>query len=316
MLKWDDIRILLELSRSSSTRDAAKRLGLNISTISRRLQALEASLNTVLFNRESGRLTITAEGERIVEQAERMEDAAVRIEHSTRSDGTPAAGRVRVATTRTMSNEIVYPVAERLSETHPQVIPEVDAHAQWIDLMKGEAELALTCWKPTHPRLVSRHVFTAVGSLYGTREYMRGRPVPTAESFDGHDIIGMAEVNMATAVGPWFEESVHGGNIVMRTSSAEEMLRLCLAGRGLGICFSFRAEEHPNLVRVKAIPLMRLPHWIVIHPDLQHVARVRVVVDALQDRIEQVRDRLENVHEPARPNLELVPDVAATERDK
>ena len=306
VFNWNDVRVLLEVSRAETVSEAAKRLGVDNSTVSRRIQTLERSLETALFERKSGRLVLTADGKRIVEHAERMERAAGDIEHATRSDGTPAAGRVRIATTRTMATEIVYPVAEQIVKLHPNVIPEVDAHVQRIDIMKGEAELALTCYEPTHPRLVHRHVFTALGAIYGSRDYLEGRPPATLESIDGHDVIGIAEVNATTAAGPWFEKNIHGGAIVVRSSSAEEMLRLCVAGRGLALLFCFRADEQPNLVRVPDLPLIRLQHWLVVHPDLQHVPRVRIVMDELVARIAAVRDKLENLRELDKPKLEIV----------
>ncbi len=292
VFNWNDIRILLEVVRRGSIIRAAASLQIDGSTVSRRIQALERELGTKCFKRESGRLVLTPECAPILDQARRMEDAASAIERATLPDTTPAAGRVSVATTRTMAAKIVLPAARELARQSPHITVEVDSQVQRIDLIAGEADIALTAYPVEHPRLIKRLAFSAACAFYGSRDYLGDRPLPTSDTLAGHKLLGLAAVNAKTRAGAWWKENIRGGDIVLRSSSAEELLQLCGDGHGLALLFCFRADAH-GLVRIPDIATFSLPHWLVLHPDVQRMARVRTVKDLLDARIAEARDELE-----------------------
>lgn len=292
MFNWNDIRIMLEVVRAGSISCAAAAVRVDPSTVSRRLQALERELGTPIFERTSGRLTLRAEHQTLLAEAGKMEAAAIEIERAAHLETSPAAGRVRVATTRTMARTIVMPAVDALARDHEHLTVEVDTQVQRIDLMRDEAEIALTCYDVNHPRLIKRLAFDATAAMYASQSYVDQRGLPVQGEFAKHRLLALAEVNAATTAGAWWMTNVRGGVIVLRSSSTEEQLDLCAEGRGLALLFCFRAEQR-DLVRVRDLPTTTLPHWLVVHPDRQRVARVRTVMDAIASEIEKRRHELE-----------------------
>ncbi|MCA9562708.1 MAG: LysR family transcriptional regulator [Myxococcales bacterium] len=292
MFNWNDIRVLLEVARANTLSGAAEKLEMDSTTVGRRLQSLEQQLNTQLFSRVSGRLSLTDDGERVLEYAQSMEHAAIDIEQITRPDGTKAAGRVRVSTTRTMARAIMYPVAESMTKDHPDIVLEIDDNVQRVDMMRGDADIALTCYMNHHPRLIRRKLFTATGGLYAAKSYLETHDRPSV-SFDGHKVLAVAEINLQTGVDKYFEENVRGGEVVLRSSSVTELMRLCAEGRGISLLFHFAAQKRPELVHLDNFPDFRLTHWLTTHPDLNHLARIRVVKDAIFRRVAELRIEME-----------------------
>lgn len=293
MFNWNDLRVLLELGRVGSVTGAAKVLRVDNATVSRRLQALEEQLNARLVERTGGGIRLTPEGGVIFRHAEEMEKTAAAILEAARPDGGKTSGLVRVSTTRTMARLILYPVVEELAAAHPEVVIEIDENVQRIDLMKGQADLALSCYKDDHPRPIRQKLFVATGGLYASREYLAEHPAPTTRSLAGHKLLAVAEMNLQTGVDAWFERHVSGGDVLLRSSSVEELTRLCVEGRGVALIFNFRAADFPNLVRLPTFPDFHLPHHLITHPDLNHLGRVRAVKQAILKRCRALKPRLE-----------------------
>jgi len=297
VFNWNDIRILLEVARVESVSGAAKVLKIDGSTVSRRINALETALGVKCLERSGGRIQLTHEGRTIVGKAGRMEEAAAEIEQSVHPDQTEAAGRVRIATTRTMTQWVLFPVIETLARTHPHITIEVDSQVQRADIMKRDADLALTPYEATvdHPRLIRRLVCVLTYGLFAAPEYFADNPWTPEKAFEGHHLMGIGKINAdQTSAGKWWTDQIGDAPVAFRTSSAEELLQLCTDGRGLAPVFCFRAHQR-NLLPVPGIAHATLPHWIVVHPDLQHMTRMRVVVDALLARIAEIRSMLEHV---------------------
>lgn len=293
MFNWNDIRILLEVARTGSLSQAAKNLAVDGSTVGRRVQALAEELNVPLFERVRGRLSPTLDGERVLEHARRMEKAALDLRRATRPRNADISGRVRVATTRTMAREVMYPVARDIAAAHPELVVEIDENVQRIDMMSGQAEIALTCYPDDHSRLVRRKVFTATGGLYASQAYLEKTPPPCSRSLAGHSLLAVAERNLRTGVDQWFERHAEGGNVVLRSTSAEELTRLCAEGMGIALLFNFRASKVPGLVHLPGFPDFELPHYLVTHPDAVHLPRVRVTKEAILERVELLRPEIE-----------------------
>jgi len=293
VFNWNDVRVLLEVWRTGTVTGAAATLGLDSSTVTRRIKTLERDLGMQCFERHSGRLVLTAEALPILEQAQRIEEAAVSIERTAHPTDSPASGRVRVSSTRTMASAILLPAAESLAQTHPDVTLEVDSNVQRIDLMQGQGDVALTCYPVEHPRLIQRLSFCAGYALYGSQTYFDAYGTPADPGLGGHRIIGMGQVNESTSAGRWWQEHACDAQVTVRSTSAEDMLRMCVEGRALSLLFCFRAAAHPELRRVEGFPLGAMPHWLVVHPEMQHEPRVRAVIDALDLQVAQVREVLE-----------------------
>ncbi|KTT12256.1 LysR family transcriptional regulator, partial [Pseudomonas parafulva] len=120
-MNWDDIRIFLAVHRAGTLRAAAKALGIDQTTVGRRLAGLEQTLSSRLFLRSTGGLALTTTGQQLVQKAEEMERMAVSFERQGEGSDPHPSGEVRVTTTDALAVDFVIPAIEQLRATHPEV---------------------------------------------------------------------------------------------------------------------------------------------------------------------------------------------------
>src|SRR6188474_630258 len=160
-VRWDDIEIFLAVRRRGSLAAAATRLGVDTSTVSRRLAALEAALGVRLFDRTRTGLAPAPASDRVLAAAEAMEAAHARIARDASEIESLAEGVVRLSTAPGMASMFVAPALVRLRKRYPRLIVEVDAVAQPRDLTRHEADLALRSVRSQGGDLVTTRLATA-----------------------------------------------------------------------------------------------------------------------------------------------------------
>lgn len=283
-MNWDDVRIFLAAHRAGTLRGAAEQLGIDQTTVGRRLGAFERTLGSRLFLRTTGGLVLTDSGRQVLDTAEGMERLAVSFER--RSEGADArvAGDVRVTTTDALAVDFVVPAIERLQRRHPDVRVLLSTTTRVLDLARREADIAVRTTRPDPPDLIVRLLARWDVGLYATRRYLErfGEPRPGSR-FAGHDIAryqpGVTQRQHDTLAG----ESAADGRIVAELDSSLMLATFVRAGLALGELPTYLARRDPELVRVWPGRQRAQPYetWLVLHQDLARTARVRVVVDAL-----------------------------------
>ncbi|QTD94899.1 LysR family transcriptional regulator [Burkholderia anthina] len=283
-MNWDDVRIFLAAHRAGTLRGAAEQLGIDQTTVGRRLGAFERTLGSRLFLRTTGGLVLTDSGRQVLDTAEGMERLAVSFER--RSEGADArvAGDVRVTTTDALAVDFVVPAIERLQQRHPDVRVLLSTTTRVLDLARREADIAVRTTRPDQPDLIVRLLARWDVGLYATRRYLErfGEPRPGSR-FAGHDIAryqpGVTQRQHDTLAG----ESAADGRIVAELDSSLMLATFVRAGLALGELPTYLARRDPELVRVWPGRQRAQPYetWLVLHQDLARTARVRVVVDAL-----------------------------------
>ena len=150
-LNWNDLRFVLALARSQSLAGAARRLGVNETTVARRVAQAEQRLSARLFERNLGRLHPTEAGTAVVAGAERVELEVQALESATSGADRLAAGSVRVTSVPIIVNRILVPALPRLLRDHPQLRVELIAEPRDLSLTKREADIALRLARPRRP---------------------------------------------------------------------------------------------------------------------------------------------------------------------
>ncbi|MDY7532686.1 LysR family transcriptional regulator [Pseudomonas sp. Bout1] len=282
-MNWDDARVFLAVCRESTLRGAARVLGVDQATVGRRVNALEKSLNATLFLRTSEGYALTAVGEAALHSVEKMERSALDLERQIQGLDDRLTGTVRITTTDSLAIDFLIPAIARLHHTHPDVRVQLDASTQILSLAKREADIAVRNTRPDNPDLIARRVARWPVGLFASQAYVdrHGAPAP-GSLFDGHDLVVYAphlqsQKDMTLACEP-----LGRGRIVAALSSSLLVRRSIAAGLGIGeiplIC-----GERDALVRLWPDRTRPLPYdvWLVTHADLQHTARVRVVIDEI-----------------------------------
>jgi DNA-binding transcriptional LysR family regulator len=281
---WNDLRSFLAVARSGRLTTAAARLGVDHSTLSRRIGALEHALKARLFDRRPSGYTLTEQGERLRPIAEEMERRSMAAQEAVGGSSTSIEGTVRIGSPEGFGSYFLAPRIAPLKARHPALTVQLVAASAVFSLSKRDADIVVSVSRPPAGRLkVSKLTDYDLG-LYAAPEYLKIAP-PIAGSADlgGHlfvsyigDLLHFPELDFLQHVAP-------GGTTSLESSNLVAQLRATLAGAGLCVLPGFLAAEEEGLVRVLGdeVSLTR-SLWLTVHEDLAALARVKAVVAGAQ----------------------------------
>jgi DNA-binding transcriptional LysR family regulator len=294
MPEWSDLRFFLEVARTGTLAAAARKLGVDNTTVGRRLSALERDLGAKLFSRTPDGLALTAAGEAMRTAGVEMEQSVLRGEQRALGADRNLSGLVRIATTEMLGEVVAVPALRSLHERHPQIRMELLTGSQRLDIARREADVALRFVRPEGGDLVARRVGTVAFAVYGSKKYLaaRGRP-DRASGFAGHDVVTYEAGIRHWRLGQLAGEPVRDVRVVLRSNSTQMLLHAVRQGLGVGPLPCLFARSDRSLERVPAgAPADLDDVWLVVHADLQRTARVRAVIEALEARLAEVAEDL------------------------
>ena len=284
-LDWNDLRYFLAVCRAGTLAGAARDLRVRHSTVGRRVEALEQALAVSLFKRTPDGFVLTDAGAGIRPLAEQAERAAVAIERQVAGGDTRIEGVVRVTASEAFSGFLVRRLAV-LHERHPALVVEVLSGNRSFDLTRGEADLALRMAKTTQPDLVCKRIGDAGWSVYAAAAYLARRGTPASlDDLSGHAVIGYDETMAQVAGALWLDSHAAGAEVVMRGNSIVAVLNATIVGMGIAVLPCFLAGAEPNLRRLADDLVGSREIWLVFHPDVAKMARVRTVIDFVTEVI-------------------------------
>ncbi|MGV3625986.1 MAG: LysR family transcriptional regulator [Archangium sp.] len=168
-ISWDDAKLFLAIAETGSLSAAARALKLGQPTVTRRLALLEYTVGAALFRRGVQGASLTAAGERLVLPAKKMAEWAGELHRAAeKQDGTPK-GLVRITASPSLCFDFLAPFAGFLATKHPGLRLEVSSAVQYVDLVRGDAELALRPVAPTNSDLVLVHSITTEAAVFVSR---------------------------------------------------------------------------------------------------------------------------------------------------
>lgn len=292
---WDELRSFLAVARHGSLGGAARALGVNHSTMFRRLNALEGRLGVRLFDRSARGYALTSAGEHMLASAERVEDEIVALERRLLGGDVRLAGTLRVTTTDTLMHGLLGPHLRAFQAAYPAIELELITGNAFFDLSKREADVALRPSRHPGDAMVGRRLAGIAVALYGGRDYLaeRGRPASAAE-LAGHALItGDGSLAHLPAT-RWLARHVSGAASVLRCNSWLSQLAAARAGLGLAALPCFLGDPAPELVRVlPPQPTLAGELWLLTHPDLRRTARVRAFIETIARGLRRERAALE-----------------------
>jgi DNA-binding transcriptional LysR family regulator len=280
--RWDDTRIFLAAYRHKSLGTAASRLGLDISTVSRRLVALEAALGTPLFDRTREGLLATAAANRVHAAAEAMEASHRRFTREASEVETRAAGVVRLSVAPGMADAFIAPALMRLHAKHPRIELELDTSEQVRDLARREADLAIRSVRPRGAELVTSKLFTGSWLPAGAPELVR--KLDRLASWNDAPWITWDHDFPSFPPARWIARHAPRARIVLRTSHMTSQLTAAEHGLGLALVpqpyIPTRKLQLASHARALASSVESCPSgsfWLVAPRVLRDVPRVAAV---------------------------------------
>jgi DNA-binding transcriptional LysR family regulator len=295
MFDWNDLRYLLSVARQGSTIAAAKALRVSQSTVHRRLAELESSLGRPIVKRHAAGYRLTELGLQLRPLAERVEEAAAAIErHMTAANDAPT-GTVRVTCSETIGYRLMTsPLLAAFHARHPGLKAELVMSDQYLDLAKGEADVAIRAGEPDDDRLVGRKIADVPWALFASRSYVErhGRPAD-AGALNRHAVIELDGQIKGHSAAKWLRAVAPDATVAGRSNSVPGLLLTVRSGLGLAPLPVPLAARDPDLVRVLGpLPGLFSPIYLLTHPDLRHSPRVSAFFDYIIAELEAVRPLL------------------------
>jgi len=158
MLDWNDFRVFLSVARAGTLSGAARLMGVDQSTMSRRLAALESSAGARLFDRTPDGYLLTAAGEAVRGRVEDLESGALGIERQLLGHDARPTGPVRLASSDSFASWFLVPRLAGLFADYPGISLQLVAGNQAVNLSRREADISLRLSKPQEPNLIARRL--------------------------------------------------------------------------------------------------------------------------------------------------------------
>jgi DNA-binding transcriptional LysR family regulator len=289
----DDLLVLLAVSRSGKFTTAAQDLGLNHTTVSRRIAALEKALGGRTLARAAGGWELTELGAEAVAVAERIEAAVGALDAEDRAPD-PIAGVVRMTATDGFSAYIAAPAIARLRKQHPGLSVEIITVTRRALQQRSGLDLEVVVGEPQVHRAESVRLGQYMLGMYAARDYLAANGTPhSVEELIRHPLVyfvdSMLQVDDLDAprrLVPTMRDGVTSTNVFVHVEATR-------AGAGIGFLPCFMADRHDDLVRLLPADFAELlPYWMVLRPDSMRRPAVAAVVLALQEEMAARRDVL------------------------
>ncbi|GAA4049738.1 LysR family transcriptional regulator [Arthrobacter methylotrophus] len=289
----DDLLVLLAVSRSGKFTTAAQALGLNHTTVSRRIAALEKALGGRVLARAAGGWEVTELGAEAVGVAERIEAAVGTLGPEDRAPD-PIAGVVRMTATDGFSAYIAAPAVARLRRVHPGLTVEIITVTRRALQQRSGLDVEVVVGEPQVHRAEALLLGEYMLGMYASREYLAFHGVPgTVEELTQHQLVyfvdSMLQVDDLDAprrLVPSMRDGLSSTNVFVHVEATR-------AGAGIGFLPCFMADRHADLVRLLPSDFAELlPYWMVLRPDSMRRPAVAAVVQALREETAAHRELL------------------------
>lgn len=284
-LNWDDLRYFLEVARTQRASGAARRLGVDHTTVARRVRELEAALGTVLFDKSrSGGFVLTADGQRLLAYADSVETTVQSASQQFEAGAQSLSGHVRIGSTEGFGSFFLAPQLARFAGRHRAVSIDLLPVPHFVSLSKREADLAVMLERPERGQYVTTKLCDYRLRLYGTRGYLeRHPPVRTTGDLRHHAFISYVEDLAFSHELLYLERSAPNVTANLCSTSVIAQYHAALQGEAIAILPCFMAEPDPRLVRI--LPddvVVTRRFWLCSREDLRKLRRITSLWDYLR----------------------------------
>ncbi len=283
MLDWDNARIFLAVARTGQMLGAARKLGLDHATVSRRIATLEGALGVKLIERRTNGCALTATGETFLGAAERIETEMLRAQAALSGADVAVSGNVRVGAPDGFGTFVLARHLGSLMDEHPGLNVQLVPLPRAFSLAKREADIAVTIDRPVEGRLTVKKLTDYSLSLYASRAFLESRPAIARGDLAGARVVAYVPDLLFSPALDYLGEFGLAENPKFECAGMLGQIEAVRAGSGIGVLHDYAVRNLPDLVRVLPEKRVTRTYWIVTHDDVRDLARVRLVHDFMSD---------------------------------
>ncbi|MBL4871940.1 MAG: LysR family transcriptional regulator [Rhodobacteraceae bacterium] len=281
-MHWDDLRIFLAVAREGSISGAAKRLGVQHSTVSRRLRSLEERLATRLLERKTSGYELTEAGEELKFTASKVEVEILEFEGALGGLDKGAAGELRVTAINNMASSILMPMFTHFSTAYPDIELHVQVSNRFVRLAERDADIAIRLTNTPTDTLIGTRLATVASAVYGAKSYCADvQAGAIEEKWLGIECCGF-HIGWTKDACPEHDHNFFVDDTLLTLAALRE-------GAGLSYLPCFMGDSDPALVRFRPPERQHdLGLWLLYHRDLSRTKRVRLFREHMLDEIKNV----------------------------
>jgi DNA-binding transcriptional LysR family regulator len=289
-MDWDHARIFLAVARAGQFLAAARHLGVDHATVSRRVSACEAQLGAKLFDRRTMGCFLTPAGEQFLVAAERMEAEMLRVQAALSSSNVSISGTVRIGAPDGFGTLFLTQRIAKLMDHHPGLTIQLVPVPRTFSLSKREADIAIVIDRPEEGRLVVRKLVDYTLHFYAAKTYLAQHGAPQSlEDLSAHplvtyvqDILFSHALNFVPQLyGPLYRR--------FECASALGQASAVAAGAGIGVLHDYASWHDPMLQIVLPDVVFQRSYWLVTHADTRDLMRVKTVSDFIMQEVRAAR---------------------------
>jgi DNA-binding transcriptional LysR family regulator len=287
---WDHLRFFLVLARAKTLTNAARLIGVEHSTVARRIQALENTLGTQLFKREATGYELTSEGLALVPRVEQMEQSFIQIDK--RHD--PLQGRVRIGAPEGFGTAFLARLLAEFSQHYPSLTIDLIPVPKTIKLSHREADIVIAIDRPKSGPYIITRLSNYCLKLYGSKNYLQQNPqIKRVEDLTQHRFVDYIDDLVYSAALYSLERLPLQVSACFRSNSILAQEIAVRAGAGLAILPKFLVNDKSELEEVLG-DQVSFTHtfWMLTLVDLQHEPKIKLVWDFLRKQADLQQDLL------------------------
>ncbi len=295
-LEWNDLRIVLSVCRQGSLSGAARELGVNHSTVFRRIAAIEEKIAVRLFERQATGYAMTKAGEVMLASAERIEEEFFSLSRKLIGGDLRLNGNLRVTAPDALTMEILMPHIVHFCQSYPGIILDLIIENDLLDLGHREADIAIRSTKSPPDSAIGHKLCRLGATIYGSKTYLNKHSKTTLDQYNW--LMPSNGLDWFSA-NQWLKQNHPKASVAFRSNNLPGLFEAVKNHLGIAPLPFFLAEPLDTLQPVidPSEPFFSEPFtselWLLIHPDLRNTARVRAFANYLREAIEQEQERIE-----------------------
>jgi len=290
-MDWDNLRFFLAVARKGSVRAAANSLGVNHSTVARRISTFEKKLEVRLFERLPNGYVLTPTGEEMLKSAHSIEDEIAKLDRQVIGRDAKLNGVLRVTMPSVLASHLIMPDIAAFSTMYPGIKLELAFSNEEFNLRKREADIAIRLTPNPPEYLVGRKILHPAKGIYASKQYLKTHDI-NAENKKINWIGWESDHPKAN----WNKDSRFAAlPIKHQADDLLAQLEAVKANMGIAMLPCFLADTITSLERIEYLAEIGScgDLWILTHEDLRSTARVRAFINFMLEAFEHHRDLLE-----------------------
>lgn len=291
---WDNLRVFLGVARVRSALEASHSLGMDQSTISRRLHRLEADIGSKLFDRNSQGHRLTSAGHRLLEHVEKLESTLAAVESDVFGDNMALTGEIRLGATEAFGSYFLAPHLAHFCTRHPAITVDLLPMPRNVNLSKREADASVTVDRPTTDSFVTSKLAQYRLLPYAMPGYLQQHPaIQSVADLAGHRWIDYVDDLLFTDQQVSLRKWLPAARPFLRSTSVIAQLQAVRSGLGIAMLPCFLASEEKQLVPILAheVDITR-NFWLVAPAERRELARIQALWDYLRQVVDANSDFL------------------------